>query len=355
MKLGVQIQPRNAAWGRPSAGWSAEEKKRLQEFQDRTNPAPLMFLEDFGMAREAKRRYPNRLIVFREWTQTDRYPDYRGSGVALYNSLRRFSEDGIVVNVWNEPDTYSRSIVDLMVRVGVEFCNEAARRGDAFVIGNWATGHPDDRAFPTLKPFFQAVRDSGLFLGAHEYGTYKGMRYVDPLGRSSVYPWRVGRFKFLLDYCRANLNGWSPSILFTEFGRDHSQYAGDDTVKRGYKDSISAALYAQELIDTVDALYIQEPSIKAAFTFCMGNGGTPHASDGHDGDDWSTHNVFDEGWMRVIESYAQNSKPAPVPVPAPTPPPSDMQRALAEITQHVEAAEQHIGAAKHKLGQLKGG
>lgn len=335
--------------------YSDVEKHRMWEFFERLQPASLLFLDNLDWAREAKRRLPKTIVVFREYRQNDGQFFKNMSAQQFYDSHIRFGEGGVVVSVMNEPTGYGEQnspddlerIASFMAAVMDKF----GAAGVSIVGPEFGVGHPDTNRLSELEAMWQAFKRWPLhYYGSHEYGTYRGMTYTDNTHRRDVVPWRVGRFEAIANYCQTSL-GYVPPMLINEFGIDSSFYADDIKTKRGWRDAgLSEEQYAHQLIDAAKGIY-NKPYIKGLNIFSHGNTGRQGA-----GDDWKTHDVsFLSAFQRELETYSRgNTPPTPTPVPTPTPlpqPPANAQ-ALVNILNSLNTASADIEAAKTITRQL---
>lgn len=217
-------------------GYSASEQASLWSHLERLKPASLLFLDNLDWSREAKRRLPDCVVVWRAWRPDDGSLFDKITPQQFLNStVRDAAAAGIVIQALNEPDGYG----DLRKLAGwcAELMDAATIAGVRLVLPNFGVGHPDTNRLAELDALWQAFKRNPLhYYGCHEYGTYRGMLYTDETRRRDVVPWRVGRFQFIANYCGAKF-GYMPPVLITEFGIDSSFYADDDKNKRGWRDS----------------------------------------------------------------------------------------------------------------------
>lgn len=293
MTIGHYIMP-SATYSR---GYTGKEKARLELFFENSNPSPLLFLQDFDWCRRTKKKFPDRPIYFREGSSKENDPNQYGDATAIFNRLQKFTEYGIIPQVYNEPPGYNRESLAKQVSILIELANKFARINARSLMASWSVGNPDENQYALLKPLFQAIADYNQILNLHEYGTYRGMYYNVPNGKSNVYPYRVGRFTWIIKYCVDN-KVRIPDMFIGEWGIDSSQYSEDDGNKRGYKDSRTAKEYALELINSWNTTYKGFANILGTAVFCIGNNGKQHSHE-----DWRTHDVFNNDSGAINEDY----------------------------------------------------
>lgn len=314
MTIGHYVMP-SATYHR---AYSGQEKARIELFFERSNPSPLLFLQDFDWCLRTKKKYPNRFIAFREGHEHEENPDLYGDARKIYNRLIKFTQEGIVPQVYNEPPGYNNDSLKKQVSIQIELANLFARVNARSLMGSWSVGNPDENSYNILKPLFQAIGDYKQILNLHEYGTYRGMLWNGGDHTSDVMPYRVGRFEWILNYCDAN--NITPFDLFIgEWGIDSSQYKNDDNNKRGYKDSRLASTYANELISAYRTQYKKHKNIIGTAVFAIGNNGKRGTAK-----DWRTHDVFNndsgainEDYLNIMEQFYRDEFGSSEPIPIP--------------------------------------
>lgn len=296
-------------------GYSAEEKERMWRHFERLQPASLMFLDNFDWAREAKRRLPNTIVVFRQYRSNDGRFFMNMTPQQFYDGHAQFGDAGLVVSVMNEPTGYGEQNKPEDLEKVAEFMRRVmdlhGRAGHAICGPEFGVGHPDLSRLSELDEMWAAFkRWPQHYYGAHEYGTYRGMQYTDETHQRDVYPHRVGRYKSILAYVKEKY-GYDLPFLANEFGIDSSFYQGDDTNKRGWRDAgISDLDYAKMLIRCTKEIYT-EPNVKGLNIFAHGNTGKQFT-----GDDWKTHDVsFLPSVQVALEDYAAAQPTVPPPPP----------------------------------------
>lgn len=316
-------------------GYTGAEKKRLEEFFERSNPSPLLFLNDFDWCKRTKAKFPDRMVIFREGHKDEENPFVYGDAKQVFNRLLRFTENNIIPYVWNEPNGYDRDTLSKTRDIGIEVCRLFREQNITALMVNWSVGNPGENLYSVIRDLLKAIIDYNQILGLHEYGTYRGMEWSGGDHTSDVVPYRVGRYQWILDYCERFLGG-SPYVFVSEFGMDSSNYPKDIQSYRGYKDTRSAAQYANELIKCWENRY-NHPKVLGGTVFTIGNTGNRGSAQ-----DWRTHDVFNddsgainEGYLMVMENWYSDSKPAPIPIPTPNPNPIPDNRKTLE--QAIEA------------------
>lgn len=298
-------------------GYSTDETERMWAHFGRLRADSHLFMDHIDWAREAKRRWPDCIVVYRHYLKEDGSLHKVMTPAEFVKLHTPFSAGGIVVQCLNEPSGYGT--VAEMAQLA-KWCADVMRLASdsemALALPNFGVGHPSENKLSALNDLWQAFKDyPEHFYACHEYGTYRGMTYTDDTHRRDVTPWRVGRFKFVTTYVKQNFN-IDLNILITETGIDSSQYADDDKQKRGWRDSgLNEIQYALELIKAAKTVY-NVPNIKGLHVFSHGNTGKEHSAD-----DWKTHDVsFLADFQRELETYSASQKDDDMTFPLPTDP-----------------------------------
>jgi len=326
MTIGHYIMP-SATYNR---GYTGTEKARLELFFERSNPSPLLFLQDFDWARRTKKKFPDRLIFFREGSAKENNPDLYGDAYSIYNRLIKFTDYGVIPQVYNEPPGYNRDSLIKQAVTQIDLANRFSKANVKSLMGNWSVGNPDDKEYKILSLLLEAISNHNQILGLHEYGTYRGMEYQGGDHKSDVYPYRVGRFTWIIRFCVDN-HIKIPNMFISESGIDSSQYAGDDGTKRGYKDSRSVEQYARELISCYNYTYTGFSNLLGTATYCIGNNGKRNTHE-----DWRTHDVFNDDSGAINEKYLsimEDFYGFITPIPELPKPPDDDRKALSQIIE----------------------
>lgn len=293
---------RTLTYGR---GYSADEQTRMFDHFNRLRADSHLFMDHIDFAREAKRRWPDCIVVYRHYLKEDGSL-YKVMTPAEFVKLHKpFAAGGIVVQCLNEPSGYG-SVAELVQLA--KWCADVMRLASdsetVLALPNFGVGHPNENQLSALNDLWEAFKDyPEHFYACHEYGTYRGMLHTDETHRRDVTPWRVGRFKFVTAYVKQNFN-IDLNILITETGIDSSQYADDDKQKRGWRDSgLNEVQYALEIIKAAKTVY-NVPNIKGLHIFSHGNTGKEHSAD-----DWKSHDVsFLADFQRELETYSASQK-----------------------------------------------
>lgn len=311
IKIGLNLHPAlQGGNGKPRA-YSAAEKSKRDGIIDRLQSTGNLFMDDPDTARACKKRHPGMIVVHRKYASDDGQ-FYKQHPQAFYDAYARYGEGGLVVQALNEPTGYGSQGSPEDLEKIAEWCARVmdlfGHAGYALALPNFGEGHPHEVRLGELAALWEGLKKwkDLHFYASHEYGTWRGMTYDDPENKADVYPWRVGRFKFIADYCEKN-HGFIPNMLITEWGIDS---AHDGQPFRGWRTTgRTGKQYAQELIAALKKAY-HFAYIKALMTYSMGNTGERHTeSDWWSFDVWNADDFFDE---LEVES---NAAPAPEPPP----------------------------------------
>jgi hypothetical protein len=270
----------------------------------------------------------------------------------------------------------------------VEVISIGAARGMRFVVLNSSVGTPHQDDWYKARELLQvagAMRDN-VIIGLHEYaggvvtsgfiGGEPGFIQPStwPEDTSDLTLWHMGRYRFLLKYCRDS-NLPIPRILITEWGFDdlgdikawtdrlqktppYENIRGWRSLKNQWQawfgKSEQKAL-AQQLFYADDAIY--GPEVEGYQVFCWGK--SP---------DWLQFDVSDAlEWHAALEARAAETEPQPQPEPTPEPPPQpepipgpppppfpvpkryvtpdELAQALAQLRADVAAALRELAAS----------
>lgn len=346
-------------------GLNVPDENRLLRFLDRLQPQAVVVLDSLDLSRNIKKRLPNTTVIWREFgSKGDGDLHKQSSAVEWLNHHTFQARDGIVQHVLNEPP-----FDEAVIRWLTELLREAATRRIPLIVGNWAVGNPIPEQWPMARELLQLlVEHRDLFiLGLHEYaggvvtsGLYGG--YPDNAGvapgkpggmnlvRPSSWPndvsnvtrYHMGRFKFLVDYCKA-AKLELPRIILTEHGFDDTSdiKAWLDTLKcnapylnvRGWKtlqDQWSVwfgplgwtpeRAYFEQLKWANETIYAHSP-VEAQCIFCWG----------HSSKDWFQFDIAEAFELQsLLEGYVQpQEKPMPTPVSFPENLGEPMQRVVS--------------------------
>lgn len=314
-KIGLNIQNALQDGNGNPRPYSADEKRKRDAIIDRLQSAGNLFMDDIDGARDCKRRYPNMIVVHRSWRNDDGYLYENLNATQFYDQYAKFGEQGIVVQAMNEPTGYGaqNSPQDLEKVAGwsAQVMDLFGTAGHALALPNFGEGHPHEVRLAELKALFEGLKKwkDLHYYASHEYGTWQGMTYDDPADKADVYPWRVGRFKFIAEHCQ-KAHGFIPNMLITEWGIDS---AHDGKPFRGWRTTTrTARQYARELIQCVKDVYSPD-FIKALFIYVVGNTGKRNTE--HDWwsfDVWGADEFFDE-----LEADSRANQPTPEVKPMP--------------------------------------
>lgn len=319
IKIGLNIH--NALQGGDGnpRQYSAEEKRERWERIERLQSTVNLWMDDLDSARECKRRHPNQIVVHRSWRDDDGQLHKKFSAKQLYDLYARHGEGGLVLQLWNEPTGYgaqgSQDDLERIAERAAECLRLFGAAGVPLLLPNWGEGHPHEKRLNELDILFSEFKlwQNVHYWGAHEYGTYKGMLYDDPTDKADIYPWRIGRFKFIVEYAQLQ-HGFIPNFIISEWGKDS---AHDGSPFRGWRTTgQSERSYALELINCLKAVYAA-PYIKGLCVYCYGNTGRRHT----EADWWSFDVSTSPEFFSVLEAESIIQIPAPQPIPSPPPPP----------------------------------
>jgi len=283
-----------------------KNRRQLLSDAEQLQSGGWLVMDDRGLAIELKRLLPRAAIMHRAYFEGDRHFHETGTAKQFYERHARDGEDGIIVQVLNEPKESAR-LSDFMA----DACHLFGRIGHSIGVGSFGTGGPREDNLKVLRSMFDALRQWKHlhYYNCHEYGGYRGLMYTDVTHLRDMFPWRIGRAKrFVVPYCQQQ-HGFTPRVFYSEGGGDTSFYLTDERSKDGWKSyPWDQNRYADELIQIEQKVYDDEFSI-AYCVYCLGNTGG-----------W--HNWDIEGARTLMERLIAHSHTAPPPPLPPTPPPS---------------------------------
>jgi hypothetical protein len=288
---------------------------RLKYVVTELQPAALLVLDNLDLARELKVLVPNCNVIYRHYgSNGDGDLHKQMSPQDWINTRKADSYGGIRLHVMNEP-SFDQSVITWLT----ELLRLAAPLRLPLIIGNWAVGNPLPEQWPMAKTLLQLLdQNRDLFqLGLHEYaggvvtsglyggypdnagvqpGTPGGVNLIQPANWpndvSAVTRYHMGRFKFLVDYCKSvGMN--PPRIVLTEHGFDDTSdiKAWEDTLTktdpylniRGFKTLVNQwrnwygglgwstdAAYFEQLKWANEKIYKNSP-VEAQCVFCWGH------------------------------------------------------------------------------------
>lgn len=211
------------------------------------NPRWLLIMDNIGMARDYRQKFPNTNVVARNWglTQGDENTYAKLSPAAWLDKRLPEATDGIYLYTGNEASIAPEWHIELMKLIISRKLTNAR-----LVMCNTAVGTPrviDDWKLPVMREFFQLMHDhrDQFVLGLHEYfsgiapsgfvGGYPDGSWSD--GRTNLHPnyenrsnwpedasdigmlWHCGRFKVVNEAAKS-FGVMPPRILITEHGAD---------------------------------------------------------------------------------------------------------------------------------------
>lgn len=290
------------------ANLSDSEYQTLKNYLVRAKPRMVVCMDNYPRAVEIARILPDSVIVYRHYLpdeiwQTSLPSDYINAHAAYGTPP---------ANVWyyalNEPPMNAKVIswLDAVARM-------ARARGWRVCLGNWSIGVPEPQQWSIARGLLElaAANPSRLTIGLHEYWpTYAPYEFQQtpaaphewPTVAGIARPWILGRFRFLLDYCKS-VGIPAPRIAITEWGTDRIDAVGAwQTQTPGYyqrtgykvakcawsvwpRAGLSVGTYAALMAKWAwRNLYAMHPQIVGVAWFCAGGQG-----------DWRTYyNVLDE-------------------------------------------------------------
>ena len=217
-----------------------------------------VIVDEPSWAINLKKRFPSILVIHRTTlpNENDKKLHDLMSPAKFIEDNRVFANTNVLVQVYNEPETYRT------FQPAVNFCaalydeNLRQKAGLRFCFLNVGMGHIAEYAAPMLDPLLYRVAGyvQGSVIGVHEYAERS-----TKLER----PDRIGRFELITNRCRQL--GLPPvQLAVTEFGRD-SGGGYDD----GYQSHMTSEQYVQFIWEAMDAY---APFNIPINIFCYGHG-----------------------------------------------------------------------------------
>jgi len=235
-------------------GHNVVDKPRLLNFLQQLQPAAVLVLDNYSLAREIKGLLPACSVIFREY-ERDKKLHIDFTPEQWLNAHAHQAEGGIILHVMNE-QSFDKDVLKWLC----DLMRLAAPRRIPLIVGNWAVGNPLPEQWPMAKEFLQLLdQHRDLFImGLHEYaggvvtsglyggypdnagvtpGQPGGMNLIPPENWpkdvSTVTRYHMGRFKFMVDYCQS-IGLKPPRIILTEHGFDDTSdiKAWEDTLQR---------------------------------------------------------------------------------------------------------------------------
>jgi hypothetical protein len=301
-------------------------------------PPALLCMDNLPRALELKALLPQTTHIYRHFRSTS---DYTVTTPEQWIAMHEYAGGkGLWLQADNEaPLTEAFCAWSLKV---AQLC--VARKWQVCLL-NLSVGHPEpdqwSRADALLR--FIAANPQYCMIGIHEYAptlmNYDWNTESDPEKFPTVKPtdrpWLLGRFRFLLDYCKSK-GIKAPKIVINEWGWDtiasatawHSTTPGYRPLGMGYRHSsvawttwqpgMTAAQHAfKQLQWAWNNIYKPHPEIVGVCFFCYGGLG----GEGSWGEDYSIHReneLFD--LVKAQGNFALNTGTTPPPQP-PTDPP----------------------------------
>lgn len=308
------------------------------------NPSAVLVLDSLGLAREIKKILPDSTVIFREF-EKNKALHQEFDPEAWLDSHVHQAEGGIVIHCGNEMG-FDPAVLAWLLRV----CKRAVEKNVTVCIGNWAVGNPRPEQWPMADNLlaYASAHPENVIVGLHEYaggvitsgliggypdnagvapGKPGGMNLVMPanwpIDLSKTTRYHMGRFQFLLDYCKG-VGIKPPRVIVTEHGFDDTSdiKAWLDTLKKtppalnisGWKTLqhqwgewfgrlgwTPERAYAEQLIWADKTIYANTP-IEAQCIYCYG----------HSSDKWTIFDVEDatEFWDLLVK-YSQEAAPMP--------------------------------------------
>lgn len=348
-------------------GQSVPDKNRLMTHLIALNPVAIIVMDEAGLARELKDRFPSSTVIYRfngDGGDGDLHMRYMPQEWLDKMIAKLGGDKRIMLMTTNEP-TLSRRLVKWHEDL-IPLANKA---GVSLCVLNLATGNPqpevrDDKGniikeseWEIAKPLLEllAVHRQHI-LGVHSYaggvvtsGLYGG--YPDnagvapgkPGGKSLIQPenwppsvdgitcYHMGRFKFLLEYCARQHIDY-PRIGVTEHSFDDTSDIKPylSTLKktapfqniRAYKSlrnqwaewygarGWSLGRTLGEMLTWSDRVIYRHSPVEFQAVFCWG----------HSSDDWIPFDVSDDtDYQTFIAAYVKETEPVPVPTAPPFP------------------------------------
>jgi hypothetical protein len=206
------------------------DRGRAEARMELCPPQSIVVMDDAGWAVHLKRKFPSTLVIHRGYRKYDPALHEGTTPEAFVRDNLYFANTGVLVQVYNEPDTYKEGFSK-----AVDFCcavyDLGKPRGLRFSFLNIGMGHMAEWAVPKLDPLLRRLAGYayGDVFGVHEYAT-DSMR--------TERPHHIGRFELVANRVR-QLGRLPVQFGVTEYGRDeHGGYSD------GYKDHMTSQQYA---------------------------------------------------------------------------------------------------------------
>lgn len=346
-------------------GLNVRNKPKLINLLKQLQPTVVLVLDSLALAQEIKRELPTCTVIFRQFEHGKNIHIEFGAESWLDNHVSH-SSGGIVIHVGNEMPFNTEAITWLLL-----VCKQAVRRGVTVCIGNWAVGNPEPDAWPKAKELLALASEhrEHIIVGLHEYaggvvtsglhGGYPdnaGVQPGKPGGINLIQPeswpkditaitcYHMGRYKFMLDYCKS-IGIETPRIIITEAGFDDTSDIKPwlDKLKQtspylnitGYKSLINQwsdwfgargwsteRVYAEQMIHA-DKYFYNEAAIEGRCIY----------SYGHSSAKWIPFDTedADEFWDLIVR-YSQEQSTPPLPPPMLTLFPADQDPRWESVT-----------------------
>lgn len=206
----------------------------------------LFYSSESDYARGFKILFPNCTVIIRDWPDDNVH--HRETPIQWLAKRKHLADGGIYLYTTNEP-----GLDDSLIKWHLELMDLCIQYNVRLVILNFGVGNPGGSDWERLRPIIdKANQYRNLFIiGLHEYagavitsGLYGG--YPDnagvvpdsgkigvnlvpveswPMDVSNITCFHMGRYKFLIDYCKANKLP-IPRIIVTEWGFDSTEDIG---------------------------------------------------------------------------------------------------------------------------------
>lgn len=153
-------------------------QQNLYAHLDRMNPCVILVMDGIGLAADMVRRYPNAVVIHRDYSIHEGEEFLRVDPVTWVNhwdqqgnSIGTDINKRIVRYSTNEPSL--GNFVTQYVSAEVELLNEAARRGYRVASGNFAVGTYQQHEILSgiFDPLIRAVMNGNHYFAFHEYTT----------------------------------------------------------------------------------------------------------------------------------------------------------------------------------------
>lgn len=282
------------------------DRTLVEQHIARLKPATLLIMGDnpadpspFYWARDLKQKYPTCTVIYRQYDARDQNWD-GFSAAQIWDIHRPYAVDGLVVQIWNEPNGYQP--LDKLISRAVQICQYARQEGKRVGLPTWGIGHPDDARVdageldPLLRELAADKRDAPNLYLVHEYANDSTL---------NERPYHIGRFQravarsqaigALLAYRR---------IAVTEYGRDFAGNAATDGWRVKFNNDETA--FFNFMLPGIE--FYKQLGVLGADVFCCGK-------------TWAS---FDYQHAETLKGDMEawnvaNPVPAPQP-PQPTPP-----------------------------------